>query len=255
QIIEAAESEELRRRMMSVVWSTRSLWAAVLNDPDRAAECSQKATEFLLPEDITQRAVVFQTRVRAASIHGDTNEIRKALSAALPVYREAEHLIFQVWGQMALALTNIMQARLSEGEEDLKRVQQFSREHLKTRPETLLYTYAFLCDVNRERNDLENAKSCLTDALTLIRQTGRECFPGYTTENVKALALMLELCDDRAQADALIEQALQRVRRWRNEVLEKQLTALNVLLVFRRGSDVAFVKRWAETSGFSANDE
>ena len=254
QIIEAAESEELRRRLMSVVWSTRSLWAAVLNDPDRAAECSQKATEFLLPEDITQRAVVFQTRVRAASIHGDTNEIKQALLAALPVYRQAEHLIFQVWGQTALGLTHIMQGRLSEGEEALKRVQEFSREYLKTRPETLLYTYAFLCDVYRERNDLENAKSSLNEALTLIRQTGRECFPGYTTENVKALALMLELCEDRAQAEALIDQALQRVRRWRNEVLEKQLNALNALILFRRG-DVTLVNRWAETSGFSADDE
>ena len=255
QIIEAAESEELRRRLMSVVWSTRSLWAAVLNDPDRATECSQKATEFLLPDDITQRAVVFQTRVRAASIHGDTNEIRKALFAALPVYRQAEHLIFQVWGQTALGLTNIMQARLSEGEEDLKRVQQFSREHLKTRPETLLYTYAFLCDISRERNDLENAKSSLNEALTLIHQTGRECFPGFTVENVKALAQTLELCDDRAQADALIEQALRRVRRWRNEVVAKQLTALSALMTFRRGGDLAPVKRWAETSGFSVDDE
>lgn len=254
QIIEAAESEELRSRLMSLVWSTRSLIAAVLYDPDRAAECSRKATEFLLPDDITQRAVVFQTRVRAASIHGDVNEIRNALFAALPVYRQAEHLIFQVWGQMALALTNIMQARLSEGEEDLKRVQQFSKEHLKTRPETLLYTYAFLCDVNRERNDLENAKSYLNEAMTLIHQTGRECFPGFTSENVKALALTLELCDDGTQADLLIDQALRRVRRWRCEVVDKQLTAVNALLAFRRG-DTAVVKRWAETCGFSIDDE
>ena len=254
-ILEAAEPEELRRRLMSLVWSTRSLVAAVRYDPDSAFECSQKATEFLLPDDLTQRAVVFQTRVRAASIHGDTNEIRKALFAALPVYRHAEHVIFQVWGQMALALTNIMQARLSEGEEDLKRVQQFSREHLKARPETLLYTYAFLCDISRERNDLENAKSYLNEALTLIRQTGRECFPGFTMENVKALALTLELCDDGAQADALIDQALRRVRRWRAEVVDKQLAALNALLVFRRGGDLALVKRWTETSGFSVDDE
>ncbi len=254
QIIEEAEPEGLRLRLMSLVWSTRSLIAAVLHEPDRAAECSQKATDFLLPDDITQRAVVFQTRVRATSIHGDINEIRKALLLALPVYRQAEHLIFQVWGQMALGLTNILQARLSEGEEDLKRVQQFSRDHLKTRPETLLYTYAFLCDVSRERNDLENAKSYLNEALTLIRQTGRECFPGFTAENVKALVLTLELCDDGTQADVLIEQALRRVRRWRSEVVEKQLSALNALLALRRGN-TGVVKRWAETSGFSAEDE
>src|ERR1043165_9502471 len=83
--------------------------------------------------------------------------------------------------------------------------------------------------------------------MTLIRQTGRECFPGFTVECVKALALTLELCDDGTQADVLIEQALRRVRRWRNEVVDKQLTALSALLTFRRGGDLALVKRWARS--------
>jgi ATP/maltotriose-dependent transcriptional regulator MalT len=255
QILEAAEPEELRRRVMSLVWSTRSLWAAALNKPERAAECSQKAAEFLLPQDITQRAVVFQTRVRAASIRGDTNEIKQAIAAAVPMYRQAEHLIFQVWAQTALGLTNIMQARLREAEEDLKRAQQFSREHLQTRPETLLYSYTFLCDIYREWNDLDTAKTYLNEALTLIRQTGRECFPAHVLDNMKALALTLEQCDDSIQADALIDQALRRGRRWRNEVVEKQLEALNAFLVFRRAGDMAIVKRWAETCGLSIDDE
>jgi LuxR family maltose regulon positive regulatory protein len=33
------------------------------------------------------------------------------------------------------------------------------------------------------------------------------------------------------------------------------LAALNALLVFRRGGDLALVKRWTETSGFSVDDE
>lgn len=65
---------------------------------------------------------------------------------------------------------------------------------------------------------------------------------------------MLELCDDSAQADALVDQAMRRVRRWRCEVVEKQLAALNALLVFRRG-DLAPVKRWAETCGFCVDSE
>ncbi len=255
QIIEAAEPEDLRHRLMSFVWSTRSLLAAARNQPERAAECSQKATDFLLSEDVMQRAVVFQTRVRAASVRGDTNETKKALFAALPVYHQAEHLIFQVWGQIALGHTNIMQARLSEGAEALRSAQRFSREHLKTQPETVLYSYTFLCDVHREWNDLENAKTYLNEALTLIRQTGRETFPANVIENLKALALMLELCDDGAQADVLIGQSLRRVRRWQNEVVEKQLEALQALMVLRRGGDISLVKRWAEASGWSVDDE
>ena len=255
QILEVAEPEAVRARLMSVVWSSRSLIAAARSQPERAEECSRKAAEFLLPDDLTQRAVVAQTRVRAASIRGDTQEMEKLLGLALPAYREAGHLIFQVWAQMALGVTRIMQARLREGAEWLQKAQQFARERLPTRPQTLLYSYTFLCEVYREWNDLETAKSYLNDALTLIRQTGRESYPGYLTESVKSLALMLDLCDDRAQADALIQQALQRVRRYGNEAVEKQLEALKAFLVLHRGGEMSAVNLWAETCGLSAEDK
>lgn len=255
QILETAEPEAVRSRLMSVVWSTRSLIAAARNQPERAEECSRRAAEFLLPDDVTQRAVVAQTRVRAASIHGDTQEVEKALAAAIPAYREAEHLIFQVWAQMALGITRLMQARLREGAECLQKAQQFAQERLPARPQTILYSYTFLCDVYREWNELETAKTYLNDALTLIRQTGRESYPAYLADSLKNLSLMLELCDDAAHADRLIDQALQRVRRYGNIVAEEQLEALKALLVLRRGSEMSAGSLWAETSGLSAEDE
>jgi len=255
QIIEAVEPEELRKRLMSLVWSSRSLVASARCQADLAEECSRKAAEFLMPDDVMQRAVVMQTRIRFASVHGDMRVIEEAIVAALPVYREAEHLIFQVWGRTALGLSRIMRARLREGAEELLGVLQFAKENIPARSETLLYSYTFLCDVHREWNELEVAKTYLNDALTLIRQTGRECFPGFISENLKTLALILELCDDRVHADMLIDQALRRVRRWENPVVEKQLEAVKAFLVLRRGGDTSLVTRWAEASGISAADE
>ena len=255
QILETVEPEALRRRLLSLVWSTRSLIAAARNQPDWADECSNKAAEFLLEDDITQRAVVAQTKVRAKSVRGDTNVTKEAIFNALPVYRQAEHLIFQVWGTSALGVMCGMQARLRESAEYLHRAQQFAREHMPAQPETLLYSYVFLCDIHRERNELDAAKTYLNDALTLIRQTGRECFPAYVSENMKNLAFMLDLCDDQLQADVLIDQALRRVRRWRNDVVEAQLEALTALLVLRRRGEMLLVNRWAETSGLSHEDE
>ena len=255
QVLEVAEPESLRERLMCLVWTTRSLIAAARNQAERAEECSRKATEFLLPDDLTQRAVVFQTRVRAASVRGDTQEVEKALLAALPVYREAEHLIFQVWGTIGFGMTRIMQARLREGAEYLHKAQQFARERIPARPQTLLYSYTLLCDIHREWNELETAKTYLNDALVLIRQTGRESYPSYVVETLKSLALMLDLVDDRTHADALINQALQRVRRYGNEVAEKQLEALKAFMVFHRGGEISAVNLWAETSGLSAEDE
>src|SRR6185295_792777 len=244
----------LRRKLMSLVWSSRSLIASARCQADWAEECSNKAEEFLLADDVTQRAVVMQTKVRFNSVRGDLKVMEAALRAALPVYRQAEHLIFQVWGTMALGLIRMMQGRLREGADYLRRGQQFSREHIPRRPETLLYSYVFLCDVHREWNELDVAKSYLNDSLTLIRQTGRQCFPGFITENMKSLAFMLDLCDDQLQADVLVDQALRRVRRWGNEVVEAQLEALTALMVMRRSGDMLVVNRWAETCGLSHED-
>ena len=255
QLIEAAESEDLRRKLMSLVWSSRSLVASARCQADWAEECSNKAAEFLLDGDIMQRAVVMQTKVRFNSVRGDTHVMEQALLAALPIYRQAEHLIFQVWGTMALGLIRMMQARLREGADHLHRAQQFTREHIASRPETLLYSYVFLCDVHREWNEIDVAKSYLNDALTLIRQTGRESYPGFIAENMRSLAFMLDICDDQLQADQLLDQALRRTRRWGNEFVEPQLEALAAWMVLRRQGDMSLVNRWAETSGLSHDDQ
>src|SRR6185503_13366909 len=138
---------------------------------------------------------------------------------------------------------------------ELEGAQHFAREHLKTRPETLLYTYISLCDVYRELNDLETAKTHLNDALTLIRQTGRESYSGFVLENMKSLALMLDLLNDSAQADVLIDQSIRRNRRLRNEAVEKQLEALKAYMVLRRGEEMSPANRWAQSSGLSVDDK
>src|SRR5689334_18647342 len=46
QIVETVEPESLRKSLMSLVWTTRSIIGAALYQPERAAECSEKAFEF-----------------------------------------------------------------------------------------------------------------------------------------------------------------------------------------------------------------
>ena len=255
QIIEAVEPEDLRNRFLSLVWSSRSLIAAARCDADTAEECSRKAEESLLADDVAQHAVVMQTKVAFNTVRGDTKLIEESLVAALPVYRRAEDLNLQVWATTALGLTRLTQARLHEAADYLHRAQQFAREHTPERAETMLYSYTFLCDVHREWNEIEVAKPYLNDALTLIRQTGRECYSAYIAENMKSLAFMLDLCDDQHQANFLIDQARQRMRRWRNEVVEAQLEALTALMALRRRANTSLVSRWAETCGLSHEDK
>ena len=254
-LFETVEPESLRKQLESLVWSTRSLVAAAQSKGDRSEECSRKAEQALLPDDIQQRAVVMQTKVRAASCRGDAKKIENALLAAIPVYRQARHLIFQVWGLTALGFMRMVQNRLYQAAEDLQTALQFSRDNLHMRPETLLYSHTFMCELYREWNDVDTAKTHLNEAMSSIRQTGRETFMAFVTENIRSLAFMLDQCNDPAQADVLIDNAWRRVRRCGNEVVEKQLEALKALMVLRRGGDMAIVTRWAESSGLSAEDE
>jgi len=125
QIVETAENEALRTKLMCLVWTTRSIIAAARCQPEKAEEYSHKAMASLLPDDIKQRAVVMQSRVRFTGLHGDTKEIEKVLREALPAYREADHVIFQVWGKILLGLLRLLQGRLRESAEELEGAQQF----------------------------------------------------------------------------------------------------------------------------------
>ena len=255
QLIEAVESEPVRKRLGSLIWTSRAFIALAMHDAEASAEYSRKSFEFLAPDDVTQRAVAMQTTVRVATLRGDLKDCLRAVHAALPAYRQAKHLIFQVWGLTCVGILHAMEGHLREAADDLASAIRFSREHLQSRPETLLYSFTFLADVYREWNDLENAKANLNDALTLIRQTGRESYVGFIRENLQNLALILDLCNDSGQADALIEQGIRRVRGYGNEITGKQLEALKAFLVLRRGGDQSQVSRWAETSGLTADDE
>jgi LuxR family maltose regulon positive regulatory protein len=254
QLIETAASEEVRRSLSSFVWSSRSLLAAARYDAERAMECSQKTFDFLLPENVIQHGVAMQARVRWACLKGDMKVSEQALLDAIPIYRQAGHIIFEVWGLTCLGFIRATQGRLREGVEDLRRAISYAKEHMQTRPETILYAHSFLSDIYREWNEIETAKTHLDEALTIIQQTGRESYVAFVCENLKSLAFILELTGDAAEAQALIEHGLSRVRKYGNEIAVRQLHALQALLHLRRG-DLSAAHRWAETCGLSPQAE
>ncbi|MBV9960153.1 MAG: hypothetical protein JO360_17135 [Acidobacteria bacterium] len=254
RLMETAEPEEVRRRLSSTAWSSRSLVAVARGELAEAIECSRKSFELLLPGDVKQRAVVLQTRVRYVCLQGDMKESERELLEALPAYKQAGHIMFEVWGLTLLGFIRSMQGRLHEGADVLRQVIQYTKEQMPNRPETLVYTHSFACDIYREWNDLEAARTCLNEALTVIRQTGRESYIASVAEHLKSLALMLELCGETEEAFELIRSGINRVRKYRDEATAGRLLALEALLRLRRG-EMAAVNRWAESSGLSPADE
>jgi LuxR family maltose regulon positive regulatory protein len=255
QIIEQAESEEVRRYLNSFVWSSRSLASAARYDTERATEFSRKSLEALIPGDVKQQAVAMQTRVRSTWLAGDIKATEESLIEAFPIYQQAGHVMFEVWGMTCLGFVRAMQGRLREGAEAARNAISYAREQISHRPETILLAHSFLCDIYREWNDIEAAKAELDEALAIIHQTGRESFVAFIAENLKSLAFMLELCGDAAQAEELIDCGLKRVKKYGNEPGARQLEALKALAHLRGGRDRLAVNRWAKTCGLSADDE
>ena len=254
QIIEVSEPEELRRKMLSAVWSSRCFIAVTRGDAEKALEFSRRAFELLPPDDVIQFAVAKHTRVACSLMNGDMKVCEASLLDALPAYRRADHFLFETWMRTYLGFVRAMQGNLREGAEDLRGAISFAGEHLPNRPDPQIYPHSLLCDIHREWNEIETAKAYLDEALALIGQAGRELYMVLDLHNLKSLAMMLEMCGKAAQAQEILESGLKKVKKYGNEQVVNEINALSALLRMRRG-EISFVENWAQTSGLSAKDK
>ncbi|HEV3469662.1 MAG TPA: LuxR C-terminal-related transcriptional regulator [Pyrinomonadaceae bacterium] len=254
QIIEAAEPEELRRRLITTVWTSRCFLAISRGDVGKACEFSRKAAESVPPGDLKQQAAVMHTRVRCACLQGDMKVSERTVLEAMPVYQEAEHTVFEIWGLTSLGYIRAMQGRLREAAEDLRGAIRLATEQSRHYSETLIYPHSLLYSLHREWGDPETAKIHLDEALTLFQQTAGVGYMMFVTENLKSLATMLEMSGEAQQAESVLEGGVRRVKKLGNEVMLGQQRALQALFHLRRG-DLPFVSRWAETCGLGPGDE
>lgn len=254
QIIGESASEEMRLGLLSALWASRCYIMLARGELEKSLEFSQKAFDLLKPDDVVQQAAVVHTKVACSFLKGNMKESEQFSLEALPIYRKAEHFVFEVWVMTYLGFVYGKQGRLREGVEALQTTIRYAKEYVPTRPDPRIYPHSFLCDIYRELNDIENAKIHLDEALTLIQQTGRESYILLVPDNLKSLALMLEMVGESKKAQELIESGLNRMKKHHNEIFARQLKALSVLIDLKRG-EFSTGNSWAESSGLNSDDE
>jgi LuxR family maltose regulon positive regulatory protein len=254
QVIMDTSSEEQQQELMSASWSSRCYITIARADLKKTLDYSKKAFDSLPPGDVIRASLAQHTRLGCAVLKGDMKEIEQAVLETLPLDRQSEHYYFEVRARTILGFARAMQGHLRESEEILLAIIRYAEEHLPTRPDARIYPHSFLCDIYRELDDLDNARVQLDEALTLIEQTERESYVVLVSENLKCLALTLEMIGETKQARELIENGLKRMKKFGNEIFARQLRALNALLALRRG-DAASAGAWAKSCGLSPDDE
>ena len=254
-IMEEAEPPEVRRALASAVWSTRSLLASACGEIAQAEEYCDKSEELLLPGDVKQHAVVTYARVRLTFLKGDMKVSEQEVLEALPIYRRADHFVFEIAGKTGLACIRGMQGRLSECIQELEALIPFAREKSRYLPDVLYYPLSYLADVYRETNELEKAKTCLNEALNIMSKVVIESYVAFFADNLRSLASMLALLGDAERAEKLIDEGVNRMSQCNNEVALRQVKALRALMYLRRGGDLSVANRWAGKCGLSVNDE
>ncbi|MBK8464214.1 MAG: hypothetical protein IPL32_00145 [Chloracidobacterium sp.] len=253
QIIETAEAEDLRRSLLSSVWSSRCYISIARADLEKSLDYGAKSLELLQPENTVQHVITKHAIVATSLLIGDTRKTERLTLDALPTYRQHDHVLFEVWGMIFLGYVRAMQGHLRAGAETLHATIKFINEKAPNRYEPLILPHSFLCDIYRELNDLENATIHLNEALKIIDKTGRESDIVLVPDSLKSLALMFEMSGDPARAQVLIDSGMNRMKKCGNAIFVRQLEALNALLCIRRG-DVNLANSWGESCGLSPED-
>ena len=253
-IMEEAEPPQVRRGLASAVWSTRSLLASSAGDVKKAEEFCNKSEEQLLPDDVKQHAVVSYARTRLTFLKGDMKASEEKVLEVIPIFRRADHFVFEIAGRTGLAYIRGLQGRLRECINGIEEVMPLAREKSSYLPDVLFYPHSYLCDVYRELNDLDRAKTHLNEALNIYSKVVVQSYVAFYADNIRSLAWMLELLGDAEHAQALVDDGVRRMERNNNEIALKQIRALRALLFLRR-NDMREANRWAESCGLNVDDE
>ncbi|HRH46868.1 MAG TPA: hypothetical protein PKY82_34800, partial [Pyrinomonadaceae bacterium] len=135
QIIGESVSEEMRLSLLSALWASRCYITLARGDLEKSLEFSLKAFEALKTNDPIQHSAVIHTKVACALLKGKVKETEEAVYEALPIYREANHFVFEVWARTYLGFAYATQGKLREGAECLQKTISYAKENVPTRPD------------------------------------------------------------------------------------------------------------------------
>lgn len=234
--VEDAETRNLTGHIAAI----RALLAAFDNQPEIIIAQSQRALEYLHPNNVAVRAATIWKLGIAYHLQGDRAAAGRAYREAISISQASRNIIVQMSASSGLA-------QVQEAENQLPIAAQTYRDVLKLAGDVHLWAaceaHLGLARISYEWNDLEAAEQHSQQSMHLARQLGTTDRP--VACNVLDARLRLAR-GDVAGADAVLAEADHLVRQNRFVLLAPDVTAARVLVLLRQG-DLDGAARLAES--------
>jgi LuxR family maltose regulon positive regulatory protein len=230
----------LLREVFGESTALRAVIAVAQEDPMRSVALCQQALARVPQHNLFVRGMVAMTLGDASRRIADGTVARQAYVEAAAIGEMAGNLLLVLLAQGSQAALDEVQGRLHEAANIYRQIIQRATQPGGELPFAAI-GYIGLGKLFREWNDPGGAADHLVRAIALGQQAGIE---GFTVDSSITLALVRMGEGDHASALALIQQAVDIVRRWNNADITLRLAAFEARVRLAQGQ-IASAIRWS----------
>ncbi|MEP7359569.1 MAG: LuxR family transcriptional regulator, partial [Anaerolineales bacterium] len=238
--LQSAALDDPTRNLLGQIAANRALLAAAENQAETMIAQSQRALEYLHPNNLPVRTVTTWILGWAHQLQGDRAAARRAYTEAMAISQASGNTIVYCWAAGGLAIIQETVNQLPLAAQTYRQVIQLIGEPPRSEAGV---AHLGLARINYEWNDLETAEQHLQKSIALVRLS----VPMYRYVATDLVLARLKLArGDAAGAAALLATAEEASRQHNLDYWRPALAAAQVQTLLRQGQ-LAAAAHYVET--------
>jgi LuxR family maltose regulon positive regulatory protein len=224
-----AEQDDKTRNLIGHIAAIRALLAATREEVEAIISQSQRALEFLNPDNLAVRTATVWKLGIAYQIQGDRAAAIEAYSEAIAISQASGNLIINISATIGLGVIQEMNNQLYQAAETYRHVIQLVGEQIEP---AAIEAYLGLARIYYEWNDLETAQKNYEQSVQRARQL--EYLDRYVPNEV-FLARLKFAQGDTAEATAILTKASESSYQTSFAYQKPDIASVQVLALLRQG--------------------
>ncbi|MBK8464220.1 MAG: hypothetical protein IPL32_00175 [Chloracidobacterium sp.] len=248
---ESAAANDEGNFVKSFAASLRALLAFGSGDQAKLEEYSKKAVAAASPNEPIAYIVAVEVQAYSFYRAGELEEVEASLLNTIPLAKEAESLVLELWSRDFVGMAQIAMGKLAEAAETVRAILQYDKHDFAPQ---MLSAYAILAKLEYEWNNLEKSREYLDLSLSIHHEMGDKVYWVKIFETLQLLAPLVWFHAEKNAALQMIDFETERLQSYGNLPGASQARALKAGLLLRQGNLEA-VRRWADSCSFGTNDQ